>query len=355
MSLLVLNNNNQLMEVTQKIFNKQFDRDIKLKDELSERRKRLMMQDIYYNIDALDSAVVNNSEEIMNEYTTWLMGLLTYRMKDLGTQRVKEHMRMHFEILKETLIEVVDDKNYVEKASVCIDNSINIIDEFQLKEVDFTKESKYKDVAEAYISSLLERDKRKSSSIILDAVKDGTSIEDIYMEVFNPVMKEIGNLWYKGDITVDKEHYATAVTQGVMSQLYSRIFSTPRNGKTMVALCVGNELHEMGIRMLCDLFELKGWDTVYLGAALPTESIIDSLDEYNPDLLLLSVTMPNYLEDCKELINKIRGENAYKDIKIAVGGRAFDLSPKLRDEWQVDIKASSYKELISWTEKTYRS
>jgi methanogenic corrinoid protein MtbC1 len=350
MSLLVLNNNNQLMEVTQKIFNKQFDRDIKLKDELSERRKRLMMQDIYYNIDALDSAVVNNSVNIMNEYTTWLMGLLTYRMKDLGTQRVKEHMRMHFEILKETLIEVVDDKNYVEKASVCIDNSINIIDEFQLKEVDFTKESKYKDVAEAYISSQLERDKRKSSSIILDAVKDGTSIEDIYMEVFNPVMKEIGNLWYKGDITVDKEHYATAVTQGVMSQLYSRIFSTPRNGKTMVALCVGNELHEMGIRMLCDLFELRGWDTIYLGAAVPEESIMSTLEEYNPQLLLLSVTMPNYLEDCKSIIESVREKNKDNQIKIAAGGRAFDSAQNLRNEWELDTTASTFEELIDWTE-----
>ncbi|MDW7668827.1 MAG: cobalamin-dependent protein [Bacillota bacterium] len=350
MSLLVLNNNSQLMEVTQKIFNKQFEKDIKLKEELSERRKRLMMQDIYYNIDALDSAVKNDSDNIMNDYTTWLMGLLAYRMKDLGTQRVKEHMRMHFEILKETLLEVVDDENYVKKASVYIDNSINIIDEFQLKEVDFTDESKYKDIAEAYINSLLVRDKRKSSSIILDSVKTGTSIEDIYIEVFNPVMKEIGSLWYKGDITVDKEHYATAITQGVMSQLYSRIFSTPRNDKTMVALCVGNELHEMGIRMLCDLFELKGWDTIYLGAAVPKESIMSTLEEYNPQLLLLSVTMPNYLQDCKNIIESVRDKDKDHQIKIAVGGRAFDSAQNLRKKWELDTTASTFEELIDWSE-----
>ncbi len=348
MSLLVLNNNSQLMEVTQKIFNKQFEKDSKLKDELSERRKRLMMQDIYYNIDVLDSAVKNDSANIMNDYITWLMGLLAYRMKDLGPQRVKEHMRMHFEILKEILIEVVNDENYVKKASVYIDNSINIIDEFQLKEMDFTDESRYKEIARDYINSLLERDKRKSSSIILDAVKSGTSIEDIYIEVFNPVMREIGNLWYKGEITVDKEHYATAITQGVMSQLYSRIFSTPRNDKTMVALCVGNELHEMGIRMLCDLFELKGWDTIYLGAAVPKESIMSTLEEYNPQLLLLSVTMPNYLQDCKHIIESIRDKDENHKIKIAVGGRAFDSSQNLRKEWNIDTMASTFDELIDW-------
>ncbi len=351
MSLLVLNNNKKLMNVTQKIFNKQFERDLKLKDELSERRKRLMMQDIYYNIDNLDSAVVNNSEEIMNNYTKWLMGLLLYRMKDLGNKRVKQQMKTHFEVLKETLDEIIDDKNYLDKASKYIDNSIDIIEKFELKEFDYIDKSKHKEIASEYLNSLLERNKRKSSSIILESLKSDISIEEIYIEVFNPVMKEIGNLWYKGEITVDKEHYATAVTQGVMSQLYSRIFSTPRNDKTMVALCVGNELHEMGIRMLCDLFELKGWDTVYLGAAIPQESILLSLEEYNPELLLLSVTMPNYLKDCKDLISEIKAIKKYENIKIAVGGRAFDSAKNLRKDWKVDIQASNFEELMNWSEK----
>jgi methanogenic corrinoid protein MtbC1 len=338
------------MEFTQKIYNKQFKIDNKLDSELSERRKRLMMQDIYYNIDALDSAVENNSEKIMDNYTNWLMGLLTYRMKDIGTERVKHQMKTHFEILKETLKEEVEDENYVKKAEKNIDNSIKIVKNFKLKDVNYLDESEHREIAEKYLKSLLNKEKRKSSNIILDAVKKGISIEDIYLQIFNPVMKEVGNLWYKNKITVDKEHYATAVTQGVMAQLYSRIFSTPRNGKTMVALCVGNELHEMGIRMLCDLFELKGWDTVYLGAAVPKESIISSLEEYNPDLLLLSVTMPNYLEDCREILEEVRKRNSYSDIKLAVGGRAFDLDPNLREDLDVDTKASNFEELFEWTE-----
>jgi len=351
MSLLVLNKDSQLMEVTQKIFNKQFERDLKIKDELNERRKRLMMQDIYYNIDALDSAVKNNSISIMDDYTRWIMGLLVYRMKDLGIRRVKEYMKTHYEILKETLDEVVDDDNYLITASKFLENSIKIVEKFELKEIDFTEQSKHRHIARDFIDSLLERDKRKSSKIILEAVKSGVSIEDIYLEIFVPVMKEIGNLWYKGEITVDKEHYATAITQGVMAQLYSRIFSSPRNNKTMVALCVGNELHEMGIRMLCDLFELKGWDTIYLGAAVPKESILDTLSEYDPQLLMLSVTMPNYLEECKNLVEDVRNFDKNRNIKIAAGGRAFDSALFLREKWDLDTRASTFKDLLEWTEK----
>ncbi len=118
----------------------------------------------------------------------------------------------------------------------------------------------------------------------------------------------------------------------------------------MVALCVGNELHEMGIRMLCDLFELRGWGTIYLGAAVPKESIMSTLEEYNPQLLLLSVTMPNYIEDCKSIIESVREKNKDHQIKIAVGGRAFDSERNLRNEWELDTTASTFEELIDWTD-----
>ncbi|MDZ7776615.1 MAG: hypothetical protein U5L09_13885 [Bacteroidales bacterium] len=54
-----------------------------------------------------------------------------------------------------------------------------------------------------------------------------------------------------------------------MSQLYPYIFNSQRVGKSMVAATVGGELHEMGIRMVADFFEMEGWDTWYLGANAP--------------------------------------------------------------------------------------
>ncbi|WP_440120087.1 hypothetical protein [Paenibacillus sp. QZ-Y1] len=37
----------------------------------------------------------------------------------------------------------------------------------------------------------------------------------------------------------------------------------------MVAACVGSEQHEIGLRMLTDVFEMEGWDTYYLGQMFP--------------------------------------------------------------------------------------
>lgn len=67
------------------------------------------------------------------------------------------------------------------------------------------------------------------------------------------------------------------MNQGILIKYYTQIFSTPLVNKTKSACCVGNELYEMGIRMLCNIFELKGWDSVYLGASVPTEGILNAI------------------------------------------------------------------------------
>ena len=61
-----------------------------------------------------------------------------------------------------------------------------------------------------------------------------------------------------------QEHYCTAATQLIMSQLYPYIFTTGKNGRVLVGTCVSGDLHEIGVRMVSDFFEMEGWDTFYL-------------------------------------------------------------------------------------------
>ena len=59
----------------------------------------------------------------------------------------------------------------------------------------------------------------------------------------------------------------------------------------MVAACAASELHEIGVRMAADFFEMEGWDTFYLGANTPAESVIRTLVERKADVLAVSATI----------------------------------------------------------------
>ncbi len=109
------------------------------------------------------------------------------------------------------------------------------------------------------------------------------SLASEYLEVFAPVLREVGRLWQLGQATVGQEHLVTAATQLAMAQLYPRTFATPRIGRTIVVAAVGGELHEIGARMVADLFELGGWDSHFLGANTPTNAVIDIVGQIGAD------------------------------------------------------------------------
>ena len=116
--------------------------------------------------------------------------------------------------------------------------------------------------------------------------------------------------------------------------------------------CVGTELHEMGMRMISDLFEYNGWDSIYLGAGVPKSAIMSAVRENNPKVVALSVTMPQHLTLCLEYVNAIRKE--FQDVKIAVGGRAFLTSDKLWEKWDIDCYADNALNFVQWANKTFK-
>ncbi|KUK74218.1 MAG: Cobalamin B12-binding domain protein [Clostridiales bacterium 38_11] len=57
-----------MIKLTQTTFDKQFINDPNLVNDLDDRRKWLMLQDIYYNIDNLKAAITHDSEQLIVEY-----------------------------------------------------------------------------------------------------------------------------------------------------------------------------------------------------------------------------------------------------------------------------------------------
>ncbi|MDQ2731841.1 MAG: cobalamin-dependent protein [Armatimonadota bacterium] len=186
-------------------------------------------------------------------------------------------------------------------------------------------------LAQEYQAALLAGDRHCASRLVLDAVQSGVAVQDIYLQVFQPCQHDIGRLWQMNEISVAQEHYCTAAAQLIMSQLYPYLFGGERNGRTLVATCIAGDLHEIGIRMVSDLFELDGWDTFYLGANTPIPSILQEVRERNAGVLAISATITPHLKSVEELIRLVRSSADCSETKILVGGYPFNIAPEL---WQ---------------------
>lgn len=184
-------------------------------------------------------------------------------------------------------------------------------------------------LAMLYSRALLRGDRDLASRLVLQAVEQGTPVKDIYRHVFQTAQHEIGRLWQINQISVAEEHYSTAATQLIMSQLYPYVFSGAKIGRTIVAVCVSGDLHELGARMVADFFEIEGWDSYYTGASTPTAGVLQAVVDRRADMLAISATITHHVPDVKHLIGLVRGNQACEHVKIIVGGYPFNRQPDL--------------------------
>jgi MerR family transcriptional regulator, light-induced transcriptional regulator len=178
------------------------------------------------------------------------------------------------------------------------------------------------ELLQQYLTFILAGNRKASLNIIMDAYKSGYQISDIYMNIFQEALYEIGRLWESNRITVADEHLGTAITQFVMSNLYQYLqISDQQLGKAVITGVQG-ELHQIGANMVADLMEADGWDVMFLGTNVPHMDVLDSVRQHGADLFGISSTMLFNLPKVIHLVQAVRREFG-NSVQIMVGGGAF--------------------------------
>jgi methanogenic corrinoid protein MtbC1 len=180
------------------------------------------------------------------------------------------------------------------------------------------------DLVRQYMKALLAYDKASAGKVILDAAERGVPVRAIYDHVFARVQREIGRLWQLNKLTVAEEHYCTAATQIIMGQLSRYIPAPKKHGRVMVGACATGDLHELGSHMLCDVFEMEGWDTTFVGANVPISSAVRMVRARRAEVLAISASISYHIGAVEKLIATLRASAEFDRVKILVGGAAFE-------------------------------
>ena len=312
---------------------------------LTPKVKKIISRDTRYNIDFLYTAYLLNDDQIMIDYAAWLFQLMAGIFKNQSHQQTADYVCEHLGYIKDAVKKCISAEKQPRLLSL-LDLSIDSVrSACDTISNQIGHPSSYEAEIEEYLNSLFAKDMRKTMYLVSQFAKRHIPLNDIYVEILAESMYRIGDLWHTSKITVDMEHYCTSVTQMAMSQLYPQLFETPRKCKKVLCACPGTELHEMGARMVADLFENDGWDSIYLGAAVPEDAMLDAIRTSKPDLIALSVTMPQHLLDCRDLISSIRKE--FPNAVIAVGGNAFNSTNEIWKKWPVDIYTKDARDLLA--------
>ncbi len=323
----------------------QFNEEPSLKH-LNPQQKKHSLEDTAYHIKYLSESIAYDDINIYINYAKWVKHLFLNRNLPLkwfhnSLKSIQIILESNFETDEISLI------------NSFIDAAINELEnEDSLKSyIDTSTElGRY---ARLYTEKLIDADRVGASNLIDELIEKTYSVEDIYLEIFAKSQYEIGKMWQENRITIAQEHYCTAATQTIMSKLYPFIFATKKTDKKAVVACTKNELHEIGARMVADFLELYGWQTYYIGAQGHHQSVVDSIESFNADIVAISATLSSHISEVEELISFIKKNEKTKNIKIIVGGSPFNANPNLYKKVSADAYAINAKLAVDKCEELY--
>ena len=147
-----------------------------------------------------------------------------------------------------------------------------------------------------------------------------------------PALYEVGRLWEQNKITVAAEHLATAITEGILNSFYGDILPEKYNGRKVVLACVEKEEHQVGIKMVADVFEMNQWESFFLGPGFPTSDLVKYIKEIKPDMVAISLSVYFNYAGLKPMLVELKKE--FPLLKIIIGGQAVShLSANAFNEW----------------------
>ena len=133
-----------------------------------------------------------------------------------------------------------------------------------------------------FLNALISGNYQMCSELIHQFPEKQNSIKEIYENIIRQSLYEIGELWEYNKISVATEHLASAIVESVLNEVFVEIVAKERKNKTVIVSCVENEFHQIGIKMVGDIFELNGWNTHFLGSNTPTTNSSNLQKSFSP-------------------------------------------------------------------------
>lgn len=211
---------------------------------------------------------------------------------------------------------------------------------------------------QAFISALSNRDKTTCVQLWTELLACGQyEIPTLYEAILVPSLNGIANHEHPQTIPVWEEHLRCGIVRTVLELTYPYVLSHINQEKPpaskdefqkplkAIVLCLEEEYHELGARMVSDYLELLHFEVLFIGANTPNKEILDAVKELAPQLVVISITNFYHLFRLQTLLTDIRGV-LRQSPGIVLGGYAIDNTPEAHQVVSPDYFARVFEDFV---------
>lgn len=188
------------------------------------------------------------------------------------------------------------------KSLIISNNDNHILNTFKISAINFDKE--------LFINTYNELEKENDFNYI-------------FYEVFIPLLEELGFLWQTKTITPAQEHFISElIKQKILVNTEKHQTSKVDKLDRVYALFLpDNEVHELGLQFLNYELTRLGYQTIYLGASVPTDSLVDLLSQYDKTTFITYFTVKPDDEEIDDYLSEFNKLILKKENNLLILGR----------------------------------
>lgn len=298
-----------------------------------------------YHQNIIYSALLTKNYELLENYFIWKYSVYKNRGVNIDC------FLQEYKVWKET----VSNYLYLSHASEInffYDYLILNHDEFKKKAYEINiigVNDEYKELFEELLESLLRGDKKLFFNLIQNSLgKFDNNIFLLIENLINPLLYKIGQMWQLNEINVAKEHLATSIVDEVVNYFSKIDFSNNTNRLKIITSTVGEETHNLGIKIVGNFLENNGFSVKNLTSKLSKKDLINSIYELNPDVVLLSITLSSNIALLHEIVKELKENSDLFTGKIVVGGQGLDTSSGTITIKEADFYSKNLEDLKSY-------
>jgi methanogenic corrinoid protein MtbC1 len=164
---------------------------------------------------------------------------------------------------------------------------------------------------------------------------------DMVHQVVLPVMREVGERWHRGEMTVAQEHLTTANMLHVLGSLM-RLHRPAPKGARMIYSSPDGELHCIGILAAAMLAAVAGLSPIYLGPGLPAKEIVAASRKSRAKVVILQVVLTG--QHPQKQIRQIL-EGLPESVELWVGGNMEFKDRRIRHLTDFSMLDENYRRI----------
>ena len=305
-----------------------------------ERGREYCRDDLHSHLDYLSGSLIAGEPALFGQYMVWLEELLAARgipadSVPLSVGLLRDFLRKRLPSAQFEIVEAVIDGGQraleqpvypVRRLGASIDPAV------------------CHPCTETLAESLIRGDQRGCEGIVTAVTAEQGYVE-MAVNLIQPALYRIGEGWQVRQVSVAQEHLATALAQRLLVRQFVEATPARGNGRKALFACIPSNQHAVGLRIVADAFELDGWEVDYCGADTPADSLVECIQEVQPELVGLSIALIRQLPVLKDVVDRIRSACGDAAPRIIAGGGGLDGVPNLAerlglDQWHAQARTA---------------